>query len=199
MRNVIKGAFMELISNIPDLKTKDALDIFAREGTWNSHTLYKSVNSLECWEIDSNFVKNLKLNLPKASCFCRDSIKYINNNICNSKYDIVFIDNSLSTYGDNNQYCEHFDFIKNAENLVKKNGYIIFNVSLSPFNENPDSIYSKRRNEFYNTSRSSDLTLDFMKSYYKKLFRLKSKNQITHLLREKYHSKEYLYFFLIKF
>ena len=193
-REVIQGALENVLSTIENLDKKSVLDVFAREGDWNSYLIYNRCQKMECWEIDSAFEKKLKENLPNAKIKILDSMKTINTYKRNKKYDVVFIDNSLGIYG-KNQYCEHFNFIKNTKRLVNKGGYLIFNVSVKPFKGKNYKEYENQRKFFYKTSET---TLDYLIQFYKDLFGINSSDLITIFPREKFNFKIYLYFFLVK-
>ena len=191
---MIQGALENVLLSIENLDKKSVLDVFAREGDWNSFLIYEKCQKMECWEIDSSFKKKLKENLPNAKIKILDSIKTINSYEGVPKYDIIFIDNSLGIYS-KNQYCEHFNFIKNTKRLLKKEGYLIFNVSIKPFIGENYEEYKNKRKLFYKTSET---TLNYLIKFYKDLFGINSQNSIRTFPREKYNSQIYLYFFLVK-
>lgn len=193
-REVIQGALENVLINIENLDKKSVLDVFAREGDWNSYLIYNRCLKMECWEIDPAYEKKLKENLPNAKINILDSIKTINSYKRDTKYDVIFIDNSLGIYG-KNQYCEHFNFIKNTKRLLNKGGYLIFNVSIKPFKGKNYKEYENQRKSFYKTSETS---LDYLIQFYKDLFGINSVDSVKIFPREKFNSKIYLYFFLIK-
>ena len=110
--------FKHILKQIPNLEKCDTLDIFAREGDWQSFIMNDKVNSIEAWEIDKKFIPKLKENLPNATVKCKDSISFINNHTNYKKFDLIIIDNGLNCYGNN--YCEHFDFLHNIRYFLKK-------------------------------------------------------------------------------
>jgi len=193
-REVIEGALENVLLNIENLDKKYVLDIFAREGDWNSYLIYNRCQKMECWEIDPAFEKKLKENLPNAKINIIDSIKTINSYKGDKKYDVIFIDNSLGIYGEN-QYCEHFNFIKNTPKLLNKGGYLIFNVSIKPFKGKNFKEYENQRKLFY---KRSETTLDYLIQFYKDLFGINNSDSISIFPREKFNSMIYLYFFLVK-
>ncbi|MDC0527066.1 hypothetical protein OAO35_03875, partial [Euryarchaeota archaeon] len=140
--------FEYILSKVPNLSQCETLDVFAREGDWQSYELVTKVKSIEAWEIEPKFIENLKKNLPNAKVFCRDSIKFINTSEY-TKFDLLIIDNGLNCYGQNKEYCEHFDFIHNIGNVLKDKSFVIFNVVLSPFNYEKFPKWVTRRNIFY--------------------------------------------------
>ena len=195
MTTIVKESFDNILSKAGDLSDYHVLDIFAREGDWQSFRLNNKVKSLEAWEINEEFIPNLKKNLPNANVYCRDSIQFINNNDY-SKFDLLVIDNGLNCYGQNKEYCEHFDFIKNIKNVVWQDSFIIFNVARKPFNYSNYPEWIKRRNEFYQVEDSSDLSLEFIETFYKKLFNdigFEVTEYYTEC-REYYNDIDYLYY-----
>ena len=193
-REVIHGALENVLLSIDNLDKKTVLDVFAREGDWNSYLIYNKCQKMECWEIDPSYENKLKLNLPKAKIKIIDSIKTINTYEDAKKYDVIFIDNSLGIYG-NHQYCEHFNFIKNTSKLLKKGGYLIFNVNVKPFEGENYKEYKNQREIFYKTSVT---TLDYLIQFYKDLLGIINEKSIRIFPREKYNSQVYLYFFTVK-
>ncbi len=195
MTTIIKESFDNILSIAGDLTDYSALDIFAREGDWQSFRLNNKVKSLEAWEINEEFIPNLKKNLPDAKVICQDSIQFINNNDYN-KFDLLIVDNGLNCYGPNRMYCEHFDFIHNIKNVVWQDSFIIFNICRKPFNYSNYPDWINRRNKFYQVEDSSDLSLEFFETFYKKLFNDMG-FQVTEYYtecREYYNDIDYLYY-----
>ena len=122
------------------------------------------------------------------------------NNIDKHKvdaFDIIIIDNELNCYGKNNKYCEHFDFIDNIDKFFKDEVFVILNVVKSPFNYDKFSEWKRRRNEFYHTTTTDDLSLEFLMNFYKNKF-LENNYRTKKLYiepREIIHNKAYLYYF----
>jgi len=188
--------FDYILNKVPNLDTCNTLDIFAREGDWQSHELSSKVKSIEAWDIEPKFIKKLKSTLPDAEVYCRDSIKFINTTDY-TKFDLLVVDNGLNCYGENDQYCEHFDFIHNVGNVLKDNSFIIFNVVRSPFNyiQSPDWV--ARRNEFYKLTDTSLLSATFIKKFYSDLFNSIGFDIMNyHTICREFHSikHDYLYY-----
>lgn len=190
--------FKEILSNIPNLKNCEVLDIFAREGDWQSYILNNNSKSIEAWEIEKSFIPNLKKNLPNAYVLCHDSISFINNIKNYKKFDLIIIDNGLNCYGEN--YCEHFDFLHNIPNFLKPEGYIIFNVVTQPFNYKNNKNWQSRRNKFYGLKDCSILSKKFIKNFYTKFFSNLGLDttQYNTLCREYYNDIDYLYYIGMK-
>ena len=166
---IVKESFDNILSKVGDLSDYNTLDIFAREGDWQSFKLNCKFKSLEAWEIKEEFIPNLKKNLPGAKVQCLDSINLINTTDY-TKFDLVIIDNGLNCYGPNRMYCEHFDFINNIKNVAWQDSFIIFNVVKKPFNYSNYPDWIDRRNKFYQVEDSSELSLEFFETFYKQLF-----------------------------
>ena len=187
--------FNQILSHVPNLNECKVLDVFAREGDWQTHELVSKVKSIEAWEIGLEFIEALKKNLPDAKVFCRDSIKFINENDY-TKFDLVIIDNGLNLYGSNKQYCEHFDFIHNLGHVLKEECFVIFNVVLQPFNYHMFPDWEERRNSFYGIEDTSNISKSFFKKYYKDLFNSIGFETINyHSVCREYHGEiDYLYY-----
>ena len=157
--------FDYILDKVPNLKECETLDIFAREGDWQSYKLSSKVKLIEAWDINPKFIDKLKLNLPNAKVCCRDSIEFINNNDY-TKFDLLVIDNGLNCYGNNNKYCEHFDFIHNIKNVLK------------------------------NEKDSSNLSKSFIEKFYKNLFKSLGFNTVNYytICREYHNGDDYLYY-----
>lgn len=153
-----------------DFSNKSLLDLFARDGSWQTSFLAKKVNTVEAWEIDKKFEKSLKSNLPPKSkikiCNSIDNIK-----IEKSKFDIIVFDNPMGCYGKNKEYSEHFDIIKSFSKVSNDTVMIIFNVKTVPFNYKDNIQWQKRRNKFYKVSCAKSLSLDFLKTFYDDLIK----------------------------
>jgi hypothetical protein len=159
-----------------DLKNSIVLDFFAREGDWQTKHVALMVKRVHAWEIDEKFKKKLKLNLPSnANITIGDSFKL--GKIPQNIFDIIIFDNPQGCYGPDNQYCEHFDALPLIPNLIKpKGGLIIFNIKLEPFDYEDKDEWKLRRNIFFGVKDASNLTENFVKSFYSNFFREMSYN-----------------------
>jgi hypothetical protein len=186
--------FDYILEKVPNLKQCDTLDMFAREGDWQSFHLNSKVKSLEAWEIEPSFILKLKQNLPESKIFCRNSIDFINKITDYTKFDLLIIDNGLNCYGEG--YCEHFDFLHNIGNVLKDKPFIILNVVHKPFNYDKFPEWESRRNTFYNVSDSSNLNKEFVKNFYTDLFKSIGFNTINYhtVCREYHNGDDYLYY-----
>jgi len=175
------------------------LDIFSREGDWQSFELIKNFKNFEAWDINKKSLEVLKKNYPNVKVKCKDSIEYINSNK-KELTNLLVIDNSLNCYGQNQEFCEHFDFIENIGNILFDESYVIFNVCIKPFNLNKFKNWEKRRNNFYNINDSSNLDIDFLDNFYVKLFNRKNLIVLNKyiLVKEYVNNIDYLYYFMFK-
>jgi len=88
------------------------------------------------------------------------------------------VDNPQNCYGQNSEYCEHFDVILKILKLLKKSGILIFNINKKPFNYQKFPNWIKRRNEFYKLEDTSELKIDWLLDFYKKFFLRNNKKMI---------------------
>ena len=175
-----KKEFHEKMNNVitflqkrVDVSKLDALEMFGRAGDWHTTAYKNKIKSLQVWEIDKEWKNSLEKNLPNAKIKILDSIKTIVKNLEPSKFDLIVIDNPMNTFGtkkEPNQYCEHFDFIKNIGNIIDMKAIIIFNINKNPYNYDKFPEWKKRRNNFYERKRTSKISQRFLIKFYKNLF-----------------------------
>jgi hypothetical protein len=164
-----------------DFKSKTFLDVFARDGRWQSSFLASKVLRTEAWEVDAEFEKELTLNLPSNSqvkiCNSIETIKKTKD-----KFDIIVFDNPMACYGPNNMYSEHFDIIRNFHLVSKETALVIFNVKTKPYNYEDNLLWQQRRNSFYGVDDASELKLDYLKRFYKNLFKVLNYKTVDDLI-----------------
>lgn len=188
------------LTELIDLNNEvNCLDIFAKEGDWQSFNFINKFDNYEAWDIDQNSLKILKNKFPTAVTNRRDSISYINQNK-KSITNLLIIDNSLNCYGENREYCEHFDFIENVGNILYDESYIILNVCLKPFGLDNFPDWKLRREKFYKVEDTSNLNIDYLKSFYVNLFEKNNLKVIKtySLVKEYFNEVDYLYYFMFK-
>jgi hypothetical protein len=153
------------------LDNKISLDFFAREGDWQTQHYASLVAKVHAWEIDPRFEQNLRNNLPDNASVCiGDSFELARKK--NNYFDMIVVDNPQGCFGENNMYCEHFEAIEVALNLMKADGgLLIFNVKTEPFSYQSKLEWQSRRNKFYSVSDASYLSGDFIINFYKNFFR----------------------------
>lgn len=179
------------------LKDKFALDFFAREGDWQTAFYAKKVKKVVAWEINPKFEEKLYKNLPlTAEITIGDSFKLALSET--RKFDMIVIDNPQGCFGEENFYCEHFEALSFIPKLLKKDGILVFNVKLKPWNYNDNFIWQKRRNEFYKLNDCSNLTQDFVLEFYKDLFLFYNLSSEFEFL-EKRPQESGLFSYVIKF
>jgi len=171
-----KTMFLELEKRGIVLEKLNALEIFARDGTWQTAFYANKVKTLEVWEIDPSWEKDLRKNLPKAKVRILDSIKNIQTYDKLLKFNLIMIDNPMNIFGDEdmnmqNKYCEHFDVIKNIYKIIDSESVVVFNVNRHPFDYDKFPMWKNRREEFYGNIDSDNMTQDFLFDFYEKLFK----------------------------
>lgn len=205
---LIDDAFSTLIKKLEEkgiqLSSMKSIEMFSRAGNLHTTHYADKVNSLEAWEIDSQWENELKNNLPNAKIIIGDSINYVLDSKNESTYDLIVIDAPLNNYGDKDgmlntgPFCEHFDFIKHIGNIIHKKAIVIFNVNIKPFNYEKWPLLKKRRDQFYGKNvDTSNLKIDFLLDFYTKLFvdaGLKTHFHIS-VPRATYDNVERLYYF----
>jgi len=71
-------------------------------------------------------------------------------------------------------YCEHFDIIKNIDKLIDKEAIVIFLVNKKPFfskqSQKKNTLWRKRRQEFYGIIDTNNMSTQFLTSFYTELF-----------------------------
>ncbi len=155
--------------NFP-LNESHALEFFAREGDWQTQVYSDKVRSLEAWEIDPKFEAGLKANLPKAKIRITDSFQAAKEKENLNHFDFIVLDNPQGLYGNNSEYCEHFEALSTALPMLKKDGVLIFNINWAPFDSEKHPEWMKRRSNFYESENASHFTIDFLLSFYKNYF-----------------------------
>jgi len=154
-----------------DLSRMRALEVFAREGNWQTVVYAQNVKTLDAWEIDPDFEGSLRKNLPTARVTITDSIEEIKREEYFSRYDFIVVDNPMGCYGLNKMYCEHFDVIPRICNLLDQRGVLIFNINKEPFNFENFPEWQKKRSRFYKRKDTSHLSIPWLLRFYERLFK----------------------------
>ena len=181
-----------------DLSQCNFFEPFAQTGAKHTKQFYQKVKNVEAWEIDKNLEKELRKNLPDATIKICDSIEVVSsdNFILDEKFDILAIDAPLNCYGEQEQYCEHFDFFSHIPKLVKDHGVVIFNVITSPFNYKDSPRWKERREAYYDSTETGNMSVDFMVDFYKN--KIKELGYNTNFefttCREIYKGNEYFHY-----
>ena len=152
-----------------DFSRLNGLDFFAREGDWQTVVYASRLATLEAWEINPEFLPGLKRNLPDATIRIVNSYEY--GLTCPDRFDFVVLDNPQATFGSHGEYCDHFDALPVALNLLRPNGFLIFNINWAPFNFDAHPEWGMRRNDFYGIADTSNLPINqFLLPFYRQLF-----------------------------
>jgi len=165
----------ELIQKLEELgiifKNYNAIELFGRDGSWQTQLFAKKVKNIEIWEINKEFEKKLRENLPNSKIKIIDSIKTLNEKMKYQSFDLILLDNPNNIYGPNQEYCEHFDILKNIIKLIDKKAIIVFNVNRKPFNYNKFPQWKKRREEFYENKSTEEMSIKQLLVFYEKYFK----------------------------
>lgn len=174
------------------LSEAHAVEVFARQGDWHTLDYYGKIASLEAWEIDEAHLPALRKNLPNAEIKNVDSIRYIQSPVNHRSADLVIIDNPQNTFGDNGEYCEHFDVVDPALDVLRSGGVIIFNVNIEPFDYENSPDWKLRREQFYGNVNTASMSLDWLSNFYQQRFK-ESGRSVKDTLRVA--RTDYLYYF----
>jgi len=163
-------------SNFPVNK---AADFFARTGEWVTIHFLDLANDWMCSDINSEYAVELSKNVPNAEIKIGDSYKLVEEL---GRYDLILADCPLGTYGEDNRYCEHFQFLEIAINHLNDTGFLFFNVNCCPYvdkehgNSRKDNygmdthkVWFEKREKFYGVD-ASKLEVDFVQKFYSKYF-----------------------------
>lgn len=181
------------------LKRFKALDLFARKGDWQTYVYANQVATLEAWEILPEFEAELNQNLPNAIIRITDSILELKNGFSN-KYDFIVLDNPQNTFGENHEYCEHFDVLPHIHQLIDKKAIVIFNINKNPFNIEKYEKWENRRNQFYGKEETKNININELAHFYTQYFldfRLKTNFNFA-VFREECKPLDYLYYFVFE-
>lgn len=173
-----------------ELSQMNALEFFAREGDWQTIVYADKVKSLCAWEIDPSFESPLKQNLPHAKIAIGDSFLIAKEAMFKNKFDWIVYDNPQGLYGENEEYCEHFEALETVEYLLSKRGIVIFNINHNPFGFEKQTKWQKRRELFYGLNDTSSISIEFLLKFYETFF--KQRNFNTRLSFAENRNDEYL-------
>lgn len=151
-----------------DLKVCSCIELFARDGSWQTQYILNDAKFSEAWEIDTSYANLLRQNLPNTDLIFCDSIQRLKK--VKGNFNVIIADNPQGVFGSCGQYCEHFDIIENVHNLINKSAWLIFNINRKPFNYIEGSAWMKRRKLFYKTDDTGNLTRDFFLNFYTNFF-----------------------------
>lgn len=146
------------------ISNSTALDFFARDGGWQTVAFANEVSSVCAWEIDAQFLPQLKINLPtNAEITIGDSYEIALRPENQHRFDFIVLDNPQGIFGD--AKCEHFEVLPLVLTLAKERAVLVFNVNIQPFNYDQNPSWAARRTAYYDRS-AVQLPLDFIVDFY---------------------------------
>jgi|TARA_B110000196_G_C21153068_1_gene671063 hypothetical protein len=163
-----KELIKKLESKKVDFKQFETIELFGRDGSWQTSEFAKIVKSIEIWEIELKWEEKLK-KIPNSTIKIKDSISALKSEINLPKFDLILIDNPMNIFG-KEKNCEHFEVFQNIKKIAKNDVLVIFNVNRQPFDYEKFPLWKKRRNEFYGDIDTSDMKIKFLIEIYIKKF-----------------------------
>ena len=148
------------------------LDFFAREGDWQTSYIAERVKKIHAWEVNTEFESNLIKNLPNNAVIqIGDSFEMARTLKNSNMFDMLIFDNPQGCYGDENEYCEHFEALHLMPALLRNPaGVVLVNVKTQPFNYEDKLMWQERRNNFYDIEDASNLSLEFVEGFYRNFY-----------------------------
>ncbi|MCY6353981.1 nucleoside-diphosphate sugar epimerase/dehydratase [Clostridium sp. ZS2-4] len=173
------------------------LEVFGGNGKGHTLEYYNKVNNLEVWEINPEYEKDLKENLPKADIKITDTFEEVK--ITEKKYDMVVIDNSPGMFGN---HCEHLDLIKFVPRIINDEAIIILNIVPERTEKTDNYKYAECFNEkhnnfrklFYETLNPEKIDINYMVKIYEKFFLSKNFKLEWYL----YEKRSFVYYLVLK-
>ena len=154
-----------------EIHNLNAIEVFGGNGEIHTLAYAKQVNSLDVWEINSEYEIKLKNNLPNANIVITDSYEEMKKT--NKKYDLIVIDNPMSTYG---LHCEHFNLFPGVLRISENKAIIILNIipNINSYAQNRyknifNDIQLTKRKEFYKTDNPEIIPTEHMIKVYDKI------------------------------
>jgi hypothetical protein len=131
-------AFFDALGRFWDLKSRRALDAFARNGqlTVQMYTRLALGTYIEAWELGEEHREAL-VNLGVSTVHIGDS--YARAEAFQDKFDMVVIDTPQGAHHDSTGavHFEHFDFFRlTLQNLLKDQGLVVLYVNKHPYDKN---------------------------------------------------------------
>jgi hypothetical protein len=169
MRRVVR----ELRGRGVELGELHALELFGGSGNFHTKDYASEVASLEVWELDERYRDELQRNLPKADVRTVDTFAEISRRT--EHYDLIVVDNPMSTYGEHGEHCEHFGLFPEVFRRCSPCAIVIVNVipyltdaaaKRYPYLFNREQLAA--RTAFYRTSHPEEISFDKMVEVYKR-------------------------------
>lgn len=151
------------------------LEMFSRTGDWITHRLAALTDSMECWEINPDYLPALAQNLPGARVRQVDSI--LEAGRASDRFGLISLDNPQGLFG---PYCEHFEALAGAARLAAREAVVVFPVNIHPYLSKPRAAnddygmvsheeWFARRDAFYGRD-ARRLDTDFIADFYPRTF-----------------------------
>ena len=188
MREVVKRLQTDFDFSLSEA---DALELFAREGDWQTVSYAPHVKTIEAWEINPQFHEALKRNLPHTKIKITDTWNEIKTTP--RKYDLIVADAPQGIYGD---HCEHFGLLPDIFRVANDGCVIILNVNVEPYNFHEDSEWWRRRRDYYRTEHPEKLELDEVARHYKRI--CQENNVIMRWCFFQQRHTDFLYYFVMR-
>lgn len=166
MRRVVR----ELRGRGVEMGELHALELFGGSGNFHTMDYASEVASLEVWELDERYRTELQRNLPNADVRTVDTFAEIARR--KEHYDLIVVDNPMSTYGD---HCEHFGLFPEVFLRCSPRAIVIVNVipyltaaaaKRYPYLFNREQLAA--RTVFYRTTHPEEISFDKMVEVYKR-------------------------------
>jgi hypothetical protein len=197
--NLFRRQMKDVLNYVKRKKLLDrpinALEVFGRDGQWVTRDYANAVDSLEIWELNPEFEKDLKNNFPQATIKITDSYKEMK--ITPNKFDFVVVDNPMGIYG---QYCEHFQLFPDIYRILKERAVLILDV-IPNMDEESKHAYPTLFNEahleyrrvFYKTNHPKDIPMNEMITIYRRM----SEENGFEIIDYYYKKRSFVYFLVL--
>jgi len=191
-RNLTEMSLSSLFDD-ENISNFSCLDLFAKDGKRQSYFFYERSKSLEMWEIDEKIAGFASFNFPNAKVINCDSVKRLANSDWDANFDLILVDNPLSTYCEN-KYCENFDVIIHIHKCFRDNAMCLLNIVTEPFDIDSDDNkeWKSRREKFYS---KNFVSIEEAIEKYKEEFNKSGiyVERVKFSEREEFNNKTYLY------
>lgn len=157
------------------------VDFFARTGEWVTSSFEPIAKSWICCEINEAHKNALANTMPFAKLVFGDSFRTLTEL---ENIDVALADCPQGLFGENREYCEHFEFLPLLMERLSDRAVLFLNVNIEPYHDpahsanRPDnygmssfSQWAERRNEFYGHILDQQLSLDFVQTFYEAFFK----------------------------
>jgi len=157
----MQGVLREVERRGVDLSSSEVLEVFGGVGTNHLSDYASTVQSLEIWERQEEFCRELRRKFPFATVKSVDSYREAGET--DHRFDLIVVDNPQSMHG---EHCEHFSLFPQIFRCANPKVVLILNVfpSIDDFTRrrwpemfNPEQL--DRRADFYGVSTPENLSL----------------------------------------